>query len=105
MFHKLAMLTLALMLVGAAMLTLRQRRLELSHDSAELFTEVLRHRRDLWATDARRDELIRPDRLHRRIEQAQLALEPTSVRPQASPDSALAHIEPQALPIEIRLPQ
>jgi len=76
MFHKLAILTLVLVCLAAALLLLRQQRLELANRNAALYWEIQRNRQAIWAAEARGAELLRPAELHKRIERARLDLEP-----------------------------
>lgn len=85
MFHKLAMLTLMLVCLGAALLLLRQQRLELANRNAALYWEIQRHRQVIWATEARGAELLRPSELQKRVERAKLGLEPAAPDARPSP--------------------
>ena len=76
MFAKLVALTLAIALLGAGMLQLRQNRLELSSRTASIHTQIIRARHDLWQAQTRADEQLNPIALQRRIDDAELAFEP-----------------------------
>ena len=85
MFHKLAMLTVMLVCLAAALLLLRQERLELANRNAFLYWEIQRHRQAIWLVEARGAELLRPAELHKRIERAKLGLEPAGPDPRPTP--------------------
>ncbi len=73
---KLILMTVALVAVGAGVLTLRQRRVALAHEAAVLRGRLVEQRRELWNAHADTCERLRPRAIRRRIERTPLALEP-----------------------------
>jgi hypothetical protein len=91
MFHKLAMLTVMLVCLAAALLLLRQQRLELANRNASLYWEIQRSRQAIWLAESRSAALLRPSELQNRIERTRLGLEPA--KPQATPGPS--HTDPR----------
>jgi hypothetical protein len=102
MFSKLVGLTLMVMCLAGALLALRQHRLELAHDNAELFSQIVSTRQNLWDAQARSAALLQPQRIHSKLEQAQVAVEtvdPQMPRPDAT---GLARRDPVQSPLHHR---
>jgi hypothetical protein len=76
MFHKLAILTILLVALGGALLVLRQERLEVANQNANLYWQIQQTRQAIWSAQADTAVLLRPGDLQRRIERARLHLEP-----------------------------
>lgn len=90
MFHKLAILTLMLVFLAAALLILRQERLEAANRNAALYWQIQRSRQSIWATQARSAALLRPNELRERIEHAKLNLQPLDPAKAADPSRGWA---------------
>ncbi len=98
MFPKLVGLTLMIMCLAGTLLALRQHRLELAHDNAELFSQIITTRQAMWDARSRSAVLQQPNRIYQKMAQSQLALE--SVDPQMPrPDTGLAHRDPTPSPL------
>lgn len=78
MYAKLFIAVLAITVLGAALLGLRQQRLQTMHEMAELHADMDRARRDTWNLQVEIGEKIEPDRLREAIERNQLVLEPST---------------------------
>jgi hypothetical protein len=76
--------------VGATAMSIRQHRLETSHEMVRLFRQINQHRQSLWALQARIANNIDPTSLHQAIERAQLDLEPWTTPPEADRTSLAA---------------
>ena len=76
MFRKLVVLTLALVMVGTSLLLLRQHRLELAHEAAVIHRDIHQTRQAIWDVQAEASGELTPRALARRIDAADLALEP-----------------------------
>ena len=76
MFRKLVVLTLALVVVGTSLLVLRQHRLEMAHEAAVVHRDIHQMRQAIWDSQAEASGELTPRSLGRRIEAAELALEP-----------------------------
>ena len=76
MFAKLLFLIVIATASGTALLGLRQRQLEISHENATLHRRINHSRQSLWWMQARIAEGIDPEALRRAVSEAQLELEP-----------------------------
>jgi hypothetical protein len=90
MFPKLVGLTLMLVCLAAGLLAFRQHRLELAHQNADLFSQIVSTRQSLWDTQARSATLLQPQRLQQRIDKAQLAMVPVEPPVVAHPEQGFA---------------
>lgn len=80
MQRKLMVLTAALLLVAGGLLAMRQQELQFARESALLHSEIRRSEQALWNAQAGAARLLRPRQLQRRIDAAQLVLEPAAPR-------------------------
>ena len=76
MFTKLLAVIVFVTAVGAALLALRQQRLESMHDMATLHGQMDQDRQATWDCQVRLAEAVEPARLREAIERAQLKLQP-----------------------------
>lgn len=85
MFSKLVALTLALVLMAAGLLVMRQQRIEAAHRTAELHHQIQQTRQALWRAQVDSAGLLRPEAIRRRLrrleEEGRLAFEPIVPRP------------------------
>ncbi len=79
MFAKLIVLTGLMFAVAAGLLLLRQDRLGLAHEAANLHAQVQQKRQRVWEAQAVSAALLPPDKLRSRIETVGLRLEPWMV--------------------------
>ena len=85
MYAKLFIAVLATVVLGAALLGLRQQRLQTMHEMAELHADMDKARRDTWDLQVRIGEQIEPERLREAIERNQLVMEPSTRATEAAP--------------------
>lgn len=78
MFPKLFVAIVFAAAVGAALLGLRQHRLELMHDMVRVHREMDAVRQQTWDVQVRIAEQLEPEALRQAIEQADLSLEPAA---------------------------
>lgn len=90
MFGKMVGLTLMLLVLAGSLLMLRQQRLVIAHDNAELFWKILSTRESLWDVQARGAVMLQPQRLAMRIQTAQVAVEPVEPLTIHHPEHQLA---------------
>lgn len=88
MYAKLFIAVLATVVLGAALLGLRQQRLQTMHEMAELHADMDRARRATWDLQVRIGEKIEPDRLREAIERNQLVMEPSTRANEPAPPPA-----------------
>ena len=93
MFRKLVVLSLVLVMVGAALLLMRQHRLEMAHEAATLHRQIHQTRQAIWDVQAEASSQLTPSALARRIDAANLALEPRTPQSPTLP-AVLAGAEP-----------
>lgn len=93
MFHKLIVLSIMLVLVGASLLVLRQHRLELAHEGATLHRQIHQTRQAIWNIQADASAELTPTGLARRIGASELALQPQTPQSPTLP-SVLARSGP-----------
>ena len=91
MFAKLSILILALTLTAVALLSLRQERLQLTHEIALAHRRIDQMRLALWQTQSKVARLTQPQALRQAIAQCNLQLEPLTlaVQEQLQPKPAL----------------
>ena len=78
MYAKLFVTVLAATALGAAVLGLRQQRLQTMHEMAELHADMDRTRRETWNLQIQIGERVEPDRLREAIDRNQLVMEPST---------------------------
>ncbi|MAE64413.1 MAG: hypothetical protein CMJ18_09085 [Phycisphaeraceae bacterium] len=86
MFPRLLLLILVTFLTAAALLALRQRRLELNHEIVMLHRAMARDQYATWDRAARIADFLEPQRLESLVDRAALDLERLAPAPLPDPD-------------------
>ena len=94
MFRKLFVLSIVLVVVGTSLLLMRQHRLEVAHEAAVLHREIHLTRQYIWDVQAEASAELTPRALSRRIDRAELALEPRTPRSPALPSVLASSPQP-----------
>ncbi len=76
MFAKLAVVIVGLTCIAAGLMSLRQEKMEISHDIAQAHREINDHRQSLWRLQSKVARQVEPRALHDSISKAGLELEP-----------------------------
>lgn len=76
MFLRAMVLIVLSMLLGAALLDLRQQRMDTMYEMAVLHSQARQARRDLWRSQSRIADHLNPQRLNESAQRAGLKLEP-----------------------------
>ncbi len=90
MFPKVLFAIAAAALIGAGLLSLRQQRLTMMHEMAQLHQHMDQTRRETWDLQARIASESSPEALRQAIERTGMQLEPVAPRDlhRATPDDA-----------------
>lgn len=98
MFSKLVVVIVAMLLIGAGLLSLRQYRLNLMNQMAQLHADINRDRQEIWTDQARIAQHLDPQHLEQAIDHAQLQLRPVEPQPLTPPRLVRQPGQPPVLP-------
>jgi len=98
MFAKLLMALVLAVLIGSAVFSMRQQRLELMHEVTALHRQMNRDRQATWDTQVRIAGRTSPKALHDAIARSGLDMEPTAThaRTYESPEDTLVSAKHEA---------
>ena len=89
MFHKLLAILLTTLVTAAAVLVVRQQRLEIAHEAARTFMQCHRHERALWTLEERLASAARPEAVRLAVQEAGGAWTPIPSHPQLPADPSV----------------
>ena len=89
MYSKVLVVMLLAVLTASALLTLRQRRIEINHDVAKLHGQIREARYDLWNVQTSIAEHLNPRLMRASIVRAELELEPIVPTTWREPDTTM----------------
>ncbi len=90
MFAKLLTALVLLVVIGSAVFSLRQQRLELMHQITDLHRQMNRDRQATWGLQVRIAESTQPDALHDALTRTGLEMEPAAAHTQDTQPHTLA---------------
>lgn len=99
MFNKLIVLTILIVCLGAGMLMLRHKRLQLVSRSTKQFQRIDQLKQDIWRAQSRAAELTQPHNLRQRLTEAQIALDPLPIPNTPQPTALTQRDTPTLAPI------